>query len=447
MSLIPEYRLENLIFLANTPFPNEWKEILKHYVPPTWSPKSNGTLNRTIITTESSTGIAKFNSLLDFVMVNNIICLNFVYGIESTFYQHLAYIAHYIHNIIKENHSSYEIANLVQYKMFIYTTLNITNIKETETFLKVTKTKLENTLPQPMYEFRFDFEFTPDYIRKILCCIPTLNSTTGQSTPSLFGQQTSSQQSTPLFGQTTTGQQTTPLFGQQTTPSLFGQQTTGQTTTGQSTPLFGQQTTGQQTTGQSTPLFGQTTTGQQTTPLFGQTTTGQQTTPLFGQTTTGQQTTPLFGQTTTFGQTTGQSTTPSLFGQTTFGQTTGQSTTPSLFGQTTFGQTTGQSTTPSLFVVQTTGQTTPLFGGQSTNGQSTPLFGQQTTGQTTPLFGGQSTNCQSTPLFGQQTTGQTTQSSNGQTTPLFGHSFVQFGQQPSGQKQTNPSVSVWKTSP
>ena len=414
MSLIPEYRLENLIFLANTPFPNEWKEILKHYVPPTWSPKSNGTLNRTIITTESSTGIAKFNSLLDFVMVNNIICLNFVYGIESTFYQHLAYIAHYIHNIIKENHSSYEIANLVQYKMFIYTTLNITNIKETETFLKVTKTKLENTLPQPMYEFRFDFEFTPDYIRKILCCIPTLNSTTGQSTPSLFGQQTSSQQSTPLFGQTTTGQQTTPLFGQQTTgqqttPSLFGQQTTGQTTTGQSTPLFGQQTTGQQTTGQSTPLFGQTTTGQQTTPLFGQTTTGQQTTPLFG-------------QTTTFGQTTGQSTTPSLFGQTTFGQTTGQSTTPSLFGQTTFGQTTGQSTTPSLFVVQTTGQTTPLFGGQSTNGQSTPLFGQQTTGQTT-------------------------QSSNGQTTPLFGHSFVQFGQQPSGQKQTNPSVSVWKTSP
>jgi len=181
--------------------------------------------------------------------------------------------------------------------------------------------------------------------------VPEVNfglNTLGQSTPSIFGTQSSTNPTQSLFS----NQSTTAT----STPSLFG----ASTTTNPTQSLFSNQST----TATSTPsLFGtQSTTATSIPSLFGASTTNPS---PFGASTTNPN---PFGASTTNPSPFGASTTPSPFGASTTTNPSpfGASTTPSPFGASTTNPSPfGASTTPSPFGASTTNPSP--FGTQSNN--------------------------------------------------------------------------------
>lgn len=149
------HTIDSFIILNPSTITTYWSNIIYSAMGKSWTPN----IDKIIIVSYANTP-NKYHSMYGIKFKTNIACLIPLYGICSIT-SDLDTLNKYIIQSIKLDNLSPDIANLINYKVFVYSHKPLQ-----KSHMKTTQTKLQTSLNTPLYEYCINYFFTQNYTLK-----------------------------------------------------------------------------------------------------------------------------------------------------------------------------------------------------------------------------------------------------------------------------------------
>ena len=153
--MLTTHKIDSFIIINSSNIPIYWNNIIHSVMGKSWVPNVNK-----IIIVEYSNHLNKYHSMYGINFKTNIICVIPLYGICSIS-SDINTLNKYIIKCIKQDSYTPEIANLINYKVFVYS-----NKPLCKSHMTSKHTKLQTYLKIPLYEYQINYLFTPSYTLK-----------------------------------------------------------------------------------------------------------------------------------------------------------------------------------------------------------------------------------------------------------------------------------------